>query len=82
MCKILERTIMAKSIIEEVKESVKKKEKQMKQPKTIKVSTLLIGIGVFIALVAAFYCGTVVANNYKETVQAQALELSKKIDRK
>lgn len=54
-----------------------KSDKPAKQPKTIKVSTLALGITVLLALVASFIAGTVYANNYNDTVRAEAVELHK-----
>lgn len=71
-----------KKIIEQAKNKVKKEQKAMKETKTIKVSTLIIGIAVFIGLVASFIGGIVTANHYKDTVHAQAVELSKTLDKK
>ena len=50
-----------------------------KSPKTIKVSTLIIAVAVLLSMVASFIAGTVVANNYQNTVKAQAVELIKEL---
>ena len=43
-----------------------------KQPKTIKVKTVVISVAVLIALVASFFGGVAVANGYNDTVDAKA----------
>ena len=43
-----------------------------KQPKTIKVRTVVISVAVLIALIASFFMGVSVANGYSDTVDAQA----------
>ena len=43
-----------------------------KQPKTIKVRTVVISVAVFIALIASFFMGIAVANGYNDTVDAKA----------
>lgn len=61
------------------KERVKEmSENSKKQPKTIKLSTLIIGIAVAISLVASFIAGTVFSNKYNAQVEARAIELSSK----
>ena len=50
-----------------------------KEPKTIKVSTLIISIAVVVGMVASFIGGIIVANSYNSTVKAQAVELSKEL---
>lgn len=61
------------------KERVKEmSENSKKQPKTIKVSTLIVGIAVAIGLVVSFIAGTVFANKYNAQVEARAVELSSK----
>ena len=50
---------------------------KVKEPKTIKVRTVVIGVAMFVALVASFIGGLVYANVYTDTVHAQAVELSK-----
>lgn len=61
------------------KERVEKmSENSKKQPKTIKLSTLIVGIAVAISLVASFIAGTVFANKYNARVEARAVELSSK----
>ena len=50
-----------------------------KEPKTIQVKTVVISVAVFVALVAAFISGIVVANSYNDNVEAQAIELSKQL---
>ena len=52
-----------------------------KEPKVIKVKTVVVAVCVFVALVASFVAGIVYANNYNDTVQAQAIELSKQLNR-
>lgn len=69
---------MTKSIIQEAKENVKNKQKEtnMTVPKTIKVSTLvtvIVSVGVGIAV------GIFATNLVKDTVNAEAIELSSKI---
>lgn len=54
-----------------------KSDKPAKQPKTIKVSTLALAATVLLAMVASFIAGTVYANNYNDTVRAEAVELHK-----
>lgn len=49
----------------------------VKEPKTIKVRTVVISAAVLIALVVAFIGGIVYANNYNDSVSAKAIELSK-----
>ena len=51
-----------------------------KEPKVIKVKTVVVAVAVFVALVASFIAGIVYANNYNDTVQAQAIELSKQLN--
>lgn len=53
-----------------------------KQPKTIKVSTLIIAVAVVAGLILSFYAGTAVANSYNATVQAKAVELTKEFELK
>ena len=53
-----------------------------KEPKTIKVKTVVVAVAVFVAIVASFIAGIVYANNYNDTVQAQAIELSKQLNEK
>lgn len=55
------------------------KAKVVKQPKTIKLSTLLIAVAVIVAMVASFIGGVVYTNNYNHTIKAQAIELSKEL---
>lgn len=43
-----------------------------KQPRTIKVRTVVISVAVFIALIASFFGGIAVANGYNDTVDAKA----------
>ena len=50
-----------------------------KQAKTIKVTTLVISIAVVVGMIASFVGGIFVANNYQNTVKAQAVELSKEL---
>ena len=52
-----------------------------KEPKTIKVKTVVVAVAVFVAIVVSFIAGIVYANNYNDTVQAQAIELSKQLNR-
>jgi len=56
--------------------------KSAKQPKTVRVSTVVISVAVLIALVISFAAGAITANTYKNKVQAQAIELSSKISDK
>lgn len=51
-----------------------------KEPKTIQVRTVVIAASVFVALVASFVGGIIYANNYNDTVKAQAIELSKQLN--
>ena len=61
------------------KERVEKmSENSKKQPKTIKVSTLIIGVIVLVSLVISFIAGTIFANKYNAQVEARAVELSSK----
>ena len=50
-----------------------------KEPRTIKVRTVVISVAVFIALIASFIAGTIAATHYTDTVHAQAIELSLKL---
>lgn len=50
-----------------------------KAPKTIKVSSLVIAVAVAVGLVTSFIGGINYANNYNDTVKAQAIELSKEL---
>lgn len=54
-----------------------KENKTTREPKTIKVSTLALGVTVLAAMVLSFVAGTVYANNYNDTVRAEAVELHK-----
>lgn len=54
-----------------------KSESKSKTPKTIKVSTLVLGITVVVAMALSFVAGTMYANNYNDTVKAEAVELHK-----
>ena len=56
-----------------------KKQTPVQEPKTIKVSTLIIAVAVLIGMVASFIGGIYTANNYNSTVQAKAVELSKEL---
>lgn len=61
------------------KERVEKmSENSKKQPKTIKLSTLIVGIAVAISLVVSFIGGMVFANKYNARVEARAAEISSK----
>lgn len=57
-------------------------ESSKKQPKTIKLSTLIVAIGVVIGLITSFVAGTMFANHYNKTVEARAIELASKIKSK
>lgn len=50
-----------------------------KQPKTIKVSTVVISVLMLLGLIAAFIGGIAYNENYNSTVQAKAIELSSKL---
>ena len=50
-----------------------------KQPKTIKVSTVVISVLVLLGLIAAFIGGIAYNDNYNSTVEAKAVELSSKL---
>lgn len=50
-----------------------------KQPKTIKVSTVVISVLVLLGLIAAFIGGIAYNENYNSTVEAKAVELSSKL---
>lgn len=50
-----------------------------KQPKTIKVSTVVMSVLVLLGLIAAFIGGIVYNENYNQSVQAKAVELSSKL---
>ena len=50
-----------------------------KQPKTIKVSTVVISVLVLLGLIAAFIGGVAYNENYNQSVQAKAVELSSKL---
>lgn len=73
--------INGKQIIADAKNKAKQtKEKQMKKsPKTIKVSTLIIGIAVLIGLSASFICGVTTANNFNSNVDTIAQTKAKQI---
>ena len=60
----------------EVKTQVKE---APKQPKTIKLSTVIVSVVILIALIASFIGGIATANHYQTTVKAQAVELSKEL---
>lgn len=53
-----------------------------KQPKTVKLSTLIVVIGVVIGFVASFVAGAMYANHYNKTVETRAIELASKIKSK
>lgn len=55
------------------------KPKAEKQPKTIKVSTVVTAVLVLIGLIAAFICGISYNEMYNSIVQAKAVELSSKL---
>lgn len=69
---------MAKSITTKTTSA----EAEVKQPRTIKVKTLIIAICVVVGLIASFYAGIVAANHYndgiKAEVSARVSELSKR----
>lgn len=50
-----------------------------KEPKVIKVKTVVVAVAMFVALVASFISGIVFANSYNDNVKAQAIELSKQV---
>ena len=50
-----------------------------KLPKTIKVSTVVISVLVLLGLIAAFIGGIAYNENYNQSVQAKAVELSSKL---
>jgi hypothetical protein len=50
---------------------------KVKEPKTIKVKTLVTGIAFAVALIVSFIGGIIVSAHYTDTVHAQAVELSK-----
>ena len=50
-----------------------------KEPKVIKVKTVVVAACVFVAIVAAFIGGIVFSNSYNDNVKAQAIELSKQL---
>ena len=50
-----------------------------KQPKTVKVSTVVVSILVLLGLIAAFIGGIAYNETYNSTVQAKAVELSSKL---
>lgn len=60
------------------KERANKVSKNSKAPKTIKLSTLIIGIAVTVGFVISFVGGMIFANNYNDTVEAKAVQLSAK----
>lgn len=56
-----------------------KENKATREPKTIKVSTVVISVLVLLGLIAAFIGGIAYNENYNSTVQAKAVELSSKL---
>ncbi len=44
-----------------------------KEPKVIKVKTVVVAVAMFVALVASFVSGIVFANSYNDNVKAQAI---------
>lgn len=56
--------------------------KKPKTPKTIKLSTVVWSISVIVALIVGFTSGIILANKYNDSVQAQAVELSSKLNSK
>ena len=50
-----------------------------KQPRTIKVRTVVISVAVFIALIASFFTGVSVASGYHDTVDAKATQKAEAI---
>jgi hypothetical protein len=63
------------SVVQEAKEKVKAQKKANKQPKTIKVKTVVIAVAFIIALTLAFIGGTLVAkaDSNRVTNEARAL---------
>lgn len=53
-----------------------------KEPRTIKVSTVVIAVLVLVGLVASFIGGVQYANNYNSVVEAKAMEQVKTIELK
>lgn len=51
-----------------------------KLPKTIKVSTVVISVLVLLGLIAAFIGGVAYNESFNNQVNAQAVELSKKLE--
>lgn len=56
-----------------------KETKPTREPKTIKVSTVVISVLVLLGLIAAFIGGIAYNENYNSTVEAKAVELSSKL---
>ena len=56
-----------------------KENKTTREPKTIKVSTVVISVLVLLGLIAAFIGGIAYNETYNSTVQAKAVELSSKL---
>lgn len=61
------------------KTQVKKDVKEVKQPRTIKVSTVIIAVVILLALIGSFISGIYVSNHYNSQVKAQATELAKEL---
>lgn len=59
---------------------------QVKEAKTVKVSTVVVSIAVLIGLISSFVGGIAYANNYNSTVEEastiKAVELTSKIQNK
>ena len=65
-----------------IKERVKTMSEKITTPKTIKLSTVIWSISVVVAIIAGFIGGVVVTNKYNDTVKAQAVDLSSKLQSK
>ena len=58
------------------------KTKEAKQPKVVKVSTVITSVVVALAIIGSFVAGWAMSNNDQARVQTQAQELVKSLDEK
>ena len=67
-----------------IKERVKTMSEKItnKAARTVKLSTIIWSVAVVVAIIAGFIGGVVVANKYNDTVKAQAVDLSSKLQSK
>lgn len=56
------------------------KEKQVKEPKVIKVSTVVISVLVVIGLIVSFVAGNIYANKHNDMIEEKTLERVSKIE--